>query len=558
MPTPVFSIFGPKPQFEDLNGNPMVGGKLYFRAGGTSTPKGTYTDSTGSVANPNPVVLNARGEPPDEIWGTTGPYRIICEDALGNVLWTVNNFTPINDVSISASEWQSSGLTPSFINATSFQVPGNQTNVLQPRRRIQTLNSGGTIYSTILTSVFATGVTTVTVRNDSGVLDSGLSLLLYGFLSATNPSQPLESDATFKIAKASTLSILATVVLTALTASHAYSFPDYDARIGNLVPGIGPLPYCGRAIPAGWLDCNQPAVSRVTYATLFEQIVPLIGTFTVTIASPGVFTLNGHGFAAGNPIYLTTTGALPTGLSANVIYFVASAGLTANNFQLSLVPGGASINTSGGQSGTHSIRSCPFGLGDGSSTFDLPKTAGRGVIGEGSGTAFETLTNTAINTGTDSVTVQQNTDRWQTGMLITWGVTGTPPTTSPANLLDNGDTVYVIRVDATTVRFATTLANAQNGVVIDITATGTGTFTMTKAFAARQAGQDGGDDDHAMTSTELLSHFHGANIVSPGGSPVASAAGSGSASPINTTSTGGNAAMSVRNPYLVTKMIISY
>lgn len=75
------------------------------------------------------------------------------------------------------------------------------------------------------------------------------------------------------------------------------------------------------------------------------------GTFTVTIASPGVVTLTSHGFAANQEVELTTTGALPTGLAIRTKYFVRNP--TANTFELSATSGGASINTSGSQSGTH-------------------------------------------------------------------------------------------------------------------------------------------------------------------------------------------------------------
>jgi len=78
-------------------------------------------------------------------------------------------------------------------------------------------------------------------------------------------------------------------------------------------------------------------------------------TVTVTIASPAVFTLNGHGLVAGDIVHLTTTGALPTGLAQNTGYYVISAGLTANAFELSTTLGGAAINTSGTQSGTHTL-----------------------------------------------------------------------------------------------------------------------------------------------------------------------------------------------------------
>lgn len=78
-------------------------------------------------------------------------------------------------------------------------------------------------------------------------------------------------------------------------------------------------------------------------------------TFTVTIAAPGVITCTGHGLKAGDRIYVTTTGALPTGMSAFGVYYVSATGLTANAFQFSATVGGASITTTGTQSGTHTL-----------------------------------------------------------------------------------------------------------------------------------------------------------------------------------------------------------
>jgi hypothetical protein len=79
------------------------------------------------------------------------------------------------------------------------------------------------------------------------------------------------------------------------------------------------------------------------------------GAITVTIASPAVFTLSNHGLSAGDQVYLTTTGALPTGLSVSTPYYVITQGLTASTFQVSTVAGGAVVNTSGSQSGTHTL-----------------------------------------------------------------------------------------------------------------------------------------------------------------------------------------------------------
>lgn len=77
-------------------------------------------------------------------------------------------------------------------------------------------------------------------------------------------------------------------------------------------------------------------------------------TVTITIASPGVVTDTGHSYIANDPIVLSTTGALPTGLTAGTTYFVRNP--TANTYELSATSGGASINTTGTQSGVHTAR----------------------------------------------------------------------------------------------------------------------------------------------------------------------------------------------------------
>lgn len=142
----------------------------------------------------------------------------------------------------------------------------------------------------------------------------------------------------------------------------------------------GDLKTTARRLPeAGWLACDGSAVSRTTYSDLFAALVPSLGTFTVTLASPGVFTLAAHGLIVGDALYLTTAGALPTGLAANTQYFVVSMP-DANTFTLSASRGGSAINTSGSQSGVHTAWFCPYGLGDGATTFNVPSLRGRVMV----------------------------------------------------------------------------------------------------------------------------------------------------------------------------------
>lgn len=94
----------------------------------------------------------------------------------------------------------------------------------------------------------------------------------------------------------------------------------------------------------------------------------LVGTCTMTIASPCVVTKTSHGLTTNDVIRFTTTGALATGVTAGTAYYVISTGLTANAFQFSASLGGSAVNTSGSQSGTHSLYSMGEFVGASGST----------------------------------------------------------------------------------------------------------------------------------------------------------------------------------------------
>lgn len=73
-----------KASFVDANGRPLAGGKVYFYAVGTNTPKDTYQDDLLTILNANPVILNARGEA--SIYGS-GAYRQVLRDASDVLIW---------------------------------------------------------------------------------------------------------------------------------------------------------------------------------------------------------------------------------------------------------------------------------------------------------------------------------------------------------------------------------------------------------------------------------------------------------------------------------------
>jgi hypothetical protein len=173
----------------DSSGNPLSGGKLYTYEAGSTTSATTYQDSTGSTAHANPIVLDSRGEPSAPIWLTSGStYKFILKTSADVTIRTVDNVAGVNDTAVSADEWVS-GATPTYISAKSFSLAGDQTSTYTVGRRLKSTNTAGTIYSTIISSAFSS-VTTITVENDSGSLDSGLSAVSYGLINPTNSSIP--------------------------------------------------------------------------------------------------------------------------------------------------------------------------------------------------------------------------------------------------------------------------------------------------------------------------------------------------------------------------------
>lgn len=79
-------------QFLDNNGNPLSGGKIYTYAAGTTTPLATYTSRTGLTANSNPIVLDAAGRTPEQIWSTEGLlYKYVVANSNDVVIRTWDN-----------------------------------------------------------------------------------------------------------------------------------------------------------------------------------------------------------------------------------------------------------------------------------------------------------------------------------------------------------------------------------------------------------------------------------------------------------------------------------
>ena len=121
-----------KQQFFTAAGVPLVGGKLYTYAAGTSTPLATYVDSAGVTANTNPVIMDSRGEA--NIWLLPGlAYKFVLKDPDDTTIWTVDNIDlGINFANVIITGGTINGvtignITPGPATFTTLRATGNVT-----------------------------------------------------------------------------------------------------------------------------------------------------------------------------------------------------------------------------------------------------------------------------------------------------------------------------------------------------------------------------------------------------------------------------------------------
>lgn len=196
MPTVKLSPLFNDQQFTTA-GVPASGYLLNAYIAGSTTRLDTYTSSAGSVAHTNPIVFDANGySTGGPIWLQAGLlYKFIYTDASGNQIGpTYDNVSGTNDTASSVSQWVASGVTPTYVSAASFTLPGDQTVEFHVGRRLQFTVTAGTVYGTIKTAAYSS-VTTITLTTESQALDSGLSVVNLSILRADHLASPTPQEA---------------------------------------------------------------------------------------------------------------------------------------------------------------------------------------------------------------------------------------------------------------------------------------------------------------------------------------------------------------------------
>jgi hypothetical protein len=166
-----------KQRFFTSAGLPLVGGKLYTYAAGTTTPLTSYSDATESVANSNPIILDADGE--CDLWLGSSAYKMVLTDSADVTQWTTDNVNQASEsLTTSPDLLQNFGISSTVstnILTVNLTTAGGATpTALNPVRvgfRSNSLTSGSSTAVAVTSSLGMTVSNGSTLGHANGVVD---------------------------------------------------------------------------------------------------------------------------------------------------------------------------------------------------------------------------------------------------------------------------------------------------------------------------------------------------------------------------------------------------
>lgn len=260
--------------FYDNNGAPLNGGLVYTYVAGTTTPKDTYTTSSGLIANTNPVVLDAGGRAP--IW-LNGSYKIIIKDALGNIIGTPsdNITSPTATGNMSTSTYDPASVNEQLVGITATQTLSNKT-----------------LNSPLVNQPNIVGVTNNSSAATGSVGEFQSSSVTVG--SAVALTTTVAANITSLSLTAGDWDINGTVIFTTGTATSA----QMVATINTTSATVPTAPASGAYVNSGFLSYASGAANGLALSTGTTRI-NISGTTTVYLITQSTFsvsTLGAYGF----------------------------------------------------------------------------------------------------------------------------------------------------------------------------------------------------------------------------------------------------------------------
>jgi hypothetical protein len=103
-------VGGAAAQFFTNSGVILSGGKLYTYAAGTTTPKTSYTSSSGNTAHTNPIILDSAGRVPGgEIWLLSSPYKFALYTSTDVLIATYDNISGLGAAAFQVQNFTGTG-----------------------------------------------------------------------------------------------------------------------------------------------------------------------------------------------------------------------------------------------------------------------------------------------------------------------------------------------------------------------------------------------------------------------------------------------------------------
>lgn len=161
------------------------------------------------------------------------------------------------------AQWFDHGLSPTYVNADSFTVPGNQLTILHAGRQLKLYDGGSTTYRSIAAASYTT-VTTVSL--DTGTaLSTSMSSFAVAALSQTNSSLPRRLSAS--AIEANVLSVSNIAANTATLSAATIAVLTANTALVNSLSAVA-------IHTTNMYVTGNLSVASVGYATLVNSTTP--------------------------------------------------------------------------------------------------------------------------------------------------------------------------------------------------------------------------------------------------------------------------------------------
>lgn len=216
----------PKAQFFYADGTPLIGGKVYTYAAGTTTPLATFTDASALTPNTNPVILDTRGE--CNLWfATATSYKVILKDADDNLIWSVDNISTYG--TIASQNFNNVNITGGVISGitATFNVTGDLYGNADTVTNGVYLNAIQT-----LTNKTLTGIGTTSTINDP---DTGTHVIGYRKIPQSLNTTAAASD----VGKHLYVSVTTTIPSGVFTSGDSFYLVNSSSSSVTITQGAG-------------------------------------------------------------------------------------------------------------------------------------------------------------------------------------------------------------------------------------------------------------------------------------------------------------------------------